>query len=113
MTCFRLKKDQAIDASTLLTWRTDYLDKDDVFAPEFLQEIIFGGVRFEDIHLDSDTKNLFEDWQTLKINYMPSLDVGNGPYYIHRGLLHSVWRVYGDRQLAFVQAMWPSTDDDR
>lgn len=108
----RLKKGQVIDASTLLKWRTNQLDGDDVFAPEFLQEIIFGGVQAGDVHLDGDTEKLFEDWQTLKIRYVPHFDIGDGPYYIHRGLLHSVWRVYEDRQLAFVQAMWPSTNDD-
>ena len=112
MTCLRLKKDQTIDASTLLTWRTNHLDGDDVFAPDFLHEIIFGGVQFEDVHLDSDTEKLFEDWQTLRIRYVPHLDVVSGPYYIHRGLLYSAWRVYEDRQLAFVQATWPSTNDD-
>ena len=108
----RLKKDQVIDASTLLKWRTDQLDGDDVFAPEFLQEMIFGGVQSEDLHLESDTEQVFEDWKTLKIRYVPHLDVGDGPYHVYRGLLHSVWRVYEDPQLAFVQATWPSTDDD-
>ena len=112
MTCLRLKKDQVVDASTLLKWRTEHLDGDDVFAPEFLQEIIFGGVEYGDVHLESDAKRLFEDWQTLKIRYVPHLDVGYGSYCIYRGLLHSVWRVYEDRQLAFVQAIWPSPDDD-
>ena len=112
MTYFRLRKDQTIDASDLLRWRSEHLDEDDVFAPEFLQEIVFGGVNSEDIHLESDTEKLFEDWRTLKIRYLPHLDISDGPYYIHKRLLHSVWRVYGDRQLAFVQATWPSTDDD-
>ena len=112
MTCFRLKKDQVVDASTLLKWRTEHLDGDDVFAPEFLQQIIFVGVHSEDIHLESDTGKLFEDWHTLEIRYAPHLEVGNGPYCIYRGLLRSVWRVYDDRQLAFVQAIWPSPDGD-
>ncbi len=112
MTCLRLENNQTVNASTLLTWRTNHLDKDDVFTPEFLHEIIFCGVQSEDVHLESDTGELFEDWQTLKIRYVPHLDVGNGPYYINNGILHSVWRVYEDRQLAFVQATWPSTDHD-
>ena len=112
MTCLHLEKSQVIDASTLLNWRTDHLDGDDVFAPEFLREIIFVGVQFEDIHLENDTEILFEDWQTLTLRYVPHLDIGNGPYCIYRGLRHSVRRVYEDRQLAFVQAIWPSPDVD-
>ena len=112
MTCLRLQKDQTIDASTLLTWRTDQLDRDDVFAPEFLQQTDFCGVQSQDVYLEIDTERLFKDWQTSRIRYAPHLDVGNGPYYISRGTLHSVWRVYEDRQLAFVQAIWPSTDND-
>lgn len=112
VTCLRLQKDQTIDASTLLTWRTNQLDDDDVFAPEFLRQIIFCGVQSETVHLESDTEEVFEDWKTLDYRYVRYLDVDNGPYYIHRGDLHSIWRLYEDRQLAFVQAIWPSTDYD-
>ncbi len=110
VTCFRLPKDKAINASTLQTWRTDYLDVDDVFHPSFLQEIIFTGVDFNDIHLSSDTERLFQDWQTVRLRYELNLDVKSGPYYIHNGILHSVWKVEEDRQLAFVQAVWPVAD---
>ena len=76
VTCLRLQKDQTMDASILLTWRNDQLDKDDVFAPEFLQQIIFCGVQSEDFYLEMDTERLFKDWQTLRISYAPYLDVG-------------------------------------
>jgi hypothetical protein len=108
---FRLQKNQTINARTLRMWRTDHLDTDDVFQPEFLRHIIFGGVRSEDVHIENDTNQLFNDWQTLKVRFEPDLDISNGPYYVEGGLPHSVWKIYQDRQLAFVQAIWPSQND--
>lgn len=112
MTCFRVQKNLTIDAGTLRAWRTDHLDEDDVLDPDFLQEIIFAGVKSDDVHLTSDAEKIFKDWQTLKVRYEPHLDVNNGPYYVDKGLLYSVWKVHEDRQLAFVQATWPATDDN-
>lgn len=111
LTYFRLQKNQTINASTLQMWRTNHLDADDVFDPEFLRNIIFGGVWSGDVHIANDTDQLFNGWQTLKIRFEPDLDISNGPYYLENGVLHSVWKVYQDRQLAFVQAIWPSQND--
>lgn len=113
MTCFLAHKHQTINARTLKAWRSYYLDVDGVFDPAFLREIIFTGVRVDDIDLASDTEILFEQWQTLKVTYQPHVKVSDGPYCIDKGLLNTVWRVYEDTQLAFLQATWPSTDDDR
>ncbi|KAK0511031.1 hypothetical protein JMJ35_006583 [Cladonia borealis] len=112
VTCFRPLDDQPIDADTLLTWRTNHLDKDGVFAPEFLQEIIFCGFHSRDLHLQGDVEYVFRDWHTSRVINEPYLCVDTGPYYISNRVLHSVWRVYEDRQLAFVQGIWPSTDND-
>ena len=61
-----LKKGQVIDASTLLKLRTDHLDGDDVFAPEFPREIILVGVQYRgSLTSRAIPKELFEDWQTL------------------------------------------------
>ena len=79
VTCLRLQKDQTIDASTRLTWRTNQLDGYDVFVPEFFQEIVVCGVQSKDVYLESDTERLFKEWQTSRIRYALHLDVGNGP----------------------------------
>ncbi|MCJ1357712.1 MAG: hypothetical protein MMC33_007708 [Icmadophila ericetorum] len=113
VTCFHLQKNQTINAPTLRGWRTDYLDEDDVFHPDFLREIIFTGVDFDDVRLTSDVENLFKDWQTLKVGYESHLDVENGPYYVDKGLLYSVWKIYEDRQLAFLQATWLASNDKK
>lgn len=110
-TCFRVEKNQTINADCLRAWRADYLDDDDAFHPSFLQEVIFGGA--DDVHLDTDTRDLFEDWGTLQVNLEPYLKIPNGPYYVKKDFIYSIWRVYEDRQLAFVHAIWPSTESER
>jgi hypothetical protein len=112
VTYFHVEKNQTIDAYTLQTWRPDYLHEDDVFHVDFLKEIIFGGVQSNDVHLEGDTEEVFKNWKTQKVRYEPHMNVDNGPYYVVSGFLHSVWRVYEDRQLAFLQAIWPSIDEE-
>lgn len=110
-TCFQVDGTSTIDAERLRSWRSMILDSDDVFHPAFLQEIIFGGVN--DVRLESDTCDVFESWETRKVSFAPGLSVENGPCYVIKDEIHSVWRVYEDRQLAFLQAIWPSIKDNR
>lgn len=110
-TCFRVQENQTIDADCLRAWRYHLLDKDDVFHPAFLQEIIFGGT--DNVHMESDTQDLLETWGTLKVSFIPHSSIPNGPCYVNKDVVHSVWRVYEDRQLAFLQATWPSIEDKR
>lgn len=110
-TCFQVQGKFIIDANRLRAWRSNYLDEDDVFHPAFLQEIIFGGS--DDVYLESDTQDVFEAWETLKVSFVPHLSIAKGPCYVNKDVIHSVWRVYEDRQLAFVQAIWPSIEDKR
>ena len=110
-TYFRVEKNQIINADCLRAWRVNYLDNDDAFHPSFLQEVIFGGA--DDVHLGSDTRDVFEAWETLHVSFAPGLSIANGPYRVKNDSIHSIWRVYDDRQLAFVQATWPSIEDER
>lgn len=109
-TCFRLEENQTINADCLRAWRADHLDHDDAFHPSFLQEVIFGGA--DDVHLESDTRDLFGAWGTVHVSFAPYLKIPNGPYYVKNDSIHSIWRVYEDRQLAFVQAIWPSIESE-
>lgn len=106
-----MRENQTIDADCLRAWRSNYLDEDDVFHPAFLQEIIFGGT--DNAHLESDAQDVLETWGTLKVSFIPYLSIPNGPCYVNKDIIHSVWRVYEDRQLAFLQATWPSIEDKR
>ena len=112
VTYFRVRREQTIDADTLRDWRTRLLDNDDVFKSEFLREIIFGGVESGDVHITNEATKLFETWQTQNIRYAPHLDTSDGPYYVDQTYFYSVWRIYEDSNLAFVQSTWPATGEN-
>jgi hypothetical protein len=108
-TCLKAQNNQVINATTLREWRAKFLDRDDAFDPGFLIKIVLCGVDSNDISVTTDAQELLAAWDTHDIIYQPHLDIPNGPYYISEGVLHSVWKVYDDYQLAFVQALWPAT----
>ena len=110
VTIFQVNENQTVDADDLRAWRASLLDEDDVFHPAFLQEIIFGGA---EVHLDSDVGGVFKSWETLHVTFAPHLHIADGPYLLKHNLIFSVWRVYEDCQLAFVQATWPSLGEAR
>ncbi|CAH0027363.1 unnamed protein product [Clonostachys rhizophaga] len=107
VTCFRLKKNQIIDAGTLNAWRNHQLDHDDVFHPAFLERVIFNSVESDQVTLTDDAKQVLKDWNTIRVDFSPHLNLTSGPYYLDRGVFHSVWRVFEDPQLAFLEAIWP------
>ncbi|KAK2737897.1 hypothetical protein FQN57_007348 [Myotisia sp. PD_48] len=112
-TYFYIAEDQTIDAKTLREWRVNYLEKDDVFHVDFLQQIIFGGCCQNEMHLTAEMQDIFHEWNTQKVLCDPNLKISNGPYFALNGLVHSVWKVYEDDHLAFVQSLWPSLHDER
>ncbi|PWY85828.1 amidase signature enzyme [Aspergillus sclerotioniger CBS 115572] len=112
VTYLHVSKDKTLDANALEDWRASLLAKDDVFHVDFLQHIIIGGACSSEVHLTEDVQDLFQGWNTTKITYEPQLDIASGPYYIQKGILYSVWKVYEDCQLAFLQATWPSSQGD-
>ena len=110
-TYFRVQTNQIINVDFLRAWRANYLDADDAFHSSFLGEVIFGGA--DNVQLRSDTADVFEAWSTRQVSFAPNVIISNGPYYVKEDFLYSVWRVYEDRQLNFVQAIWPSIEDER
>ncbi|KAJ3564184.1 hypothetical protein NPX13_g7932 [Xylaria arbuscula] len=99
------------NVETLRIWREDRLDRDDVFHPEFLRNVIFGGVESFNVKLTDDAHNLLRSWGTKSVGYDDSINITNGPYLVNLGIIHSVWRIYEDHQLAFSQAIWPTARD--
>lgn len=115
-TCFRVEKNQIISADYVRAWRASYLNDDDAFDPALLKEVIFGGVDYvSDVQLEDDAQAIFKAWDTHFSNLVNGSDqsISNGPYLMKKDSVYSIWRVYDDRQLAFVQAMWPSIEDER
>jgi hypothetical protein len=113
LTCFTAHKNQTIDDHVLKTWRSETLDRDDVFHPDFLKEVVFSGVGKSDVVITADAQTAFSDWKTSKISFLSTHLLSDGPYYIDRGVLYTVWRVYEDRQLAFMQSLWASLKQSR
>ncbi|KAI0101049.1 amidase signature domain-containing protein [Nemania sp. FL0031] len=113
ITCFQVSKNSAINSRVLHLWRKVHLDQDDVFHPNFLQNVIFCGVEQSHINLTDDAKSLLGEWGTVTVEYESKIGVASGPYLVHLGTLHSVWKVYEDRQLAFSQSIWPSDHDNQ
>lgn len=115
MTCIKVQKGQVINASFLGSIREEQLNNDQVFSPSFLETVIFVGASEDTTHpqLQGDAKQLLAEWGSKNIEYVQSGNsrIGNGPYYVHDGYLHSVWKLYRDRQLAFLQAVWDSLVD--
>lgn len=105
VTYFHVRKKQNIDGSTLNSWREDHLDEDDVFHPEFLKEIVFGGIHPDGISLTRDAKKVLERWQTRAIRYEPDLSIESGRYFICNGMVYSIRKVLEDYQHAFVQSI--------
>lgn len=112
MTYLQVSNDHIINTGSLQQWREKFLDQDDVFHADFLKLIVFGGIDTDYVRFGQDVENVFEKWNTLKMVCEPGLNIANGTYYAHKGLIHSVSKVYPDRQLAFVQATWPSLERD-
>ncbi|KAI1131680.1 amidase signature domain-containing protein [Nemania abortiva] len=113
ITCFQVSKNQVIDFRTLDLWRKDYLDKDDVFHPDFLRNVIFGGVESFDVRLTDDARDLLREWGTVTWEYEANIDIASGPYLVNSGIFYSVWKVYEDRQLAFSQSIWRTAHDNQ
>jgi hypothetical protein len=107
---FPVQKNRTIDAKTLSQWRTHHLNRDDCFHVENLEIVVFSGVQPTEIHITEDAQALFKDWDS-KIKYERDLQLRNGPCYAEKGVLYTIWKVYEDRQLAFVQSIWPAGEE--
>ncbi|KAL9080628.1 MAG: hypothetical protein Q9159_007560 [Coniocarpon cinnabarinum] len=92
-TVFRVQKGWTIDATALITWRTRHLDKDDVFRPEFLQNVVFGGVQDGDILITGNAHEVLQKWNALSITYEPAIGCDSGPYLVKKEILLKGLRV--------------------
>lgn len=65
----------------------------------------------EAIQFDPDVDNIFAEWKTAKLVCLPGMYIKSGPYYVYKGDVYALSKVYPDRQLAFVQATGPSAEE--
>ncbi|GAM42614.1 hypothetical protein TCE0_044f16752 [Talaromyces pinophilus] len=113
VTDLRLPDGLKVTASVLEQWKEQYRDQDDVSHANFLHIIIFGRVDREPIEFGPDVDDVFKKWKTAKLVCLPAMRIKSGPYYVHKGVVHALSKVYPDQQLTFMQATGLSAETYR
>ncbi|OHE97502.1 glutamyl-tRNA(Gln) amidotransferase [Colletotrichum orchidophilum] len=78
---------QVITKSALRKFRSDVLDRDDVFRAEFFSNIVFFGAKEKDLRVEPGALNEFDDDHVKSQIFVagdPSLDIAPGPYVFTR-----------------------------
>ncbi|KAJ4135096.1 hypothetical protein NW768_004711 [Fusarium equiseti] len=105
------KPSNKISKSALQEFRSSTLDRDDVFQPAFLANIIFYGAKQEDVEVEPDALNELRAWKTQNWSFVQGtsdLKVAPGPYVLLRGTAWQPWRVYRDCNACFMKTFKPS-----
>jgi hypothetical protein len=105
-----------VNTTTLQERIAQFIRTDDVFDKAFLEGIIFQGAEESQIKIDPTPNGPFKElgieWThvqpTQKSSSLPQLPPG--PYIVQNGQLSQIWRLYSDKNLAFIQSVWPSID---
>ncbi|KPM45590.1 hypothetical protein AK830_g921 [Neonectria ditissima] len=86
---------------------------DDVFQLGFLETVIFVREEHapEPVFETSSRELLNEKWKSqVAFAVVESEEILEGPYYIHDGGLHIVWRLFSDNHEAFMAATLPQNE---
>ncbi|XXG98978.1 hypothetical protein Hte_005311, partial [Hypoxylon texense] len=73
---------QTISRDALCDFRTNVLDRDDVFQPAFCIHVVFYGSREQELQITPDANEELEEWNTKKRTFVqrdPSCNVAPGP----------------------------------
>ena len=101
-----------VDAPYLKSLVEEYFATDDVFSPTFREVVIFYGPNASYQSLSNGARQLLERWHTQRMYFQPTSQelrepLEAGPCFVYDLAIHTIWRIYDDPQLAFVQAVWP------
>lgn len=111
-TVFPVCRGDIITDSYLQTFRSLYLDPDDIFQPVFLHTVIFYGCDEADVGLKSSAIYLLTAWHTKEWRFVKQVveDDGYapGPYLALQDKVYEPWRVYNDDNLAMMLTFKPS-----
>ncbi|KAJ4015401.1 hypothetical protein NW752_006864 [Fusarium irregulare] len=110
---FEIQPKSTISESALQEFRSSILDRDDVFQPAFLANIIFYGAKPEDVEIEPDVWNELRAWKTKNWYFVhgpPFPKVARGPYVFLHGAAWQPWRVYRDSNACFMKTFKPSPD---
>jgi len=90
---------QSISKSALREFRTNILNRDDVFQPKFCQNVVFYGANKTDIQIEPDAVDELAIWNTKKHIFIagnPAVKVAPGPYVFFKKRTWQPWRIYYD-----------------
>jgi hypothetical protein len=105
------KSGQSISRLALREFRTNSLEKDDVFRPEFYCNIVFHGSKKEDLHIEPGALEELAMWKTKTRTFFigdPTANISPGPYAFSRGRTWQPWRIYHDSNGTFMCTFKPS-----
>ncbi|KAK8139285.1 amidase signature enzyme [Apiospora sp. TS-2023a] len=84
-----------ITKSKLLEFRSNVLEKDDVFHPDFFQNIVFYGAQKSEVTVEPDALKQLNAWQTKGQSFLAGgskSTVAHGPYVALHGKTWQPWR---------------------
>lgn len=102
-----------ISKSALLDFRSNVLDRDDVFQPEFCSNMVYYGSEKDDLEVKPDALEQLAAWHTKTQTFVtasPGVNVAPGPYVITRGRTWQPWRIYYDINATVMTAFKPAPD---
>ena len=111
MTVFEFNEQGPVDLDWITAALHEYIQKNDVFRPEFLQAVLF-------LHTSGAKLSLTEEAiaflcergaRTIATHQATGHErkMNPGPYYYSAGTLRPVWSLYDDTHSAFLQALIP------
>lgn len=105
---------QSISADDLRCFRSNVLDKDDVFQPEFCLNVVFYGHKAKSLKLQDEARHELLARNTKSwtfVNSTSSVKVALCPYVSMRGKTWQPWRIYLDFNATLMYGFKPSRKD--
>ncbi|KAM0430141.1 hypothetical protein ACHAPT_006149 [Fusarium lateritium] len=100
-----------ISQDKLRRFRTDVLERDDVFQPAFGSTVVFYGSNESDLDIEPDVPQELAAWGTVHHVFVAgdtSSKVAPGPYVFVKTQVWQPWRVYYDFNATFMCTFKPS-----
>ncbi|PSN64376.1 hypothetical protein BS50DRAFT_636567 [Corynespora cassiicola Philippines] len=104
-----------ISTSALRDFRTNTLQRDDVFQPDFCHNVVFYGSKEDGVEVEPGALEELQAWDVKTRTFLagdpsngPAANVTPGPYVSFRGKTWQPWRIYNDLNACFMTALNPS-----
>jgi hypothetical protein len=100
-----------ISQETLSAFRSEVLDRDDVFQSDFARTIVFHGSSESEMKLDSNATEELARWGVTNRVFVEGNGrdaIAPGPYVYTKGRVWQPWRVYRDFNATFMCTFKPN-----